>query len=177
MDYQTKTIIAEYMASLVPEYAIVLEPTPGEGNLVKALKNRECGVFAPPDYFKVREELLKKEFDYVVMNPPFSDKSCNLELAPKDWKKSGMKVGYRFLLDAMSLSDNIIALMPWFTLIDSDVRTRKIKEFGLKQLTALPRSSFDYIRIQCCIMVLEKGYKGETQYNVMDIRNNVLKIL
>lgn len=49
---------------------------------------------------------------------------------------------------ASEMSDNIIALMPWFTISDSDVRIRKLMDFGLKSLTLLHRKTFQYARIQ-----------------------------
>ncbi|MNL79039.1 hypothetical protein D3C87_2055590 [compost metagenome] len=62
----------------------------------------------------------------------------------------------------MKKSDNIIALMPWYTISDSDVRMRFLKDFGIKSLTALPRKTFQYARIQTVIIELEKGYTDET---------------
>jgi hypothetical protein len=62
----------------------------------------------------------------------------------------------------MKMSDNVIALMPWFTISDSDVRLRTLKGFGIKSLTALPRKTFDYVRIQTVVIELQKGYKDST---------------
>jgi hypothetical protein len=55
-------------------------------------------------------------------------------------------------------------LMPWFTISDSDVRLRHIKSYGLKSITALPRKTFEYARIQTCVFELEKGFKGESLF-------------
>jgi hypothetical protein len=97
------------------------------------------------------------------MNPPFSLLSCDITNAPDDWKNlKGMKVGYKFLEEAMEQSDNIIALMPWFTISDSDVRMRKIREFGLISVTPLPRKTFQYARIQTVVLQLQKRYSGNT---------------
>jgi len=62
----------------------------------------------------------------------------------------------------MKKSNNVIALMPWFTISDSDVRLRFLKNYGLKSLTALPRKTFQYARIQTVIIELQKGYDKET---------------
>lgn len=62
----------------------------------------------------------------------------------------------------MEMSDNVIALMPWYTISDSDVRMRYLKDYGIKSLTALPRKTFQYARIQTVIIELEKGYRAET---------------
>ena len=168
--FQTPKEVCRYMASLVPEDAVqILEPTPGLGNLVEALFKRGFSPEFPEDYFTERERYLKSNWDCVVMNPPFSSKSAFIENAPADWQdQKGMKFGYKMLLEMMSLSNNIIALMPWFTISDSDVRLRRINKFGLKSVTALPRKTFQYARIQTVVLQLEKGYQGETTFKVFD---------
>lgn len=105
----------------------------------------------------------------MVMNPPFSSKSACLTNAPEGYENTGMKICYKILLECMERADHVIALMPWFTISDSDVRMRFIKRFGLKSLTALPRKTFQYARIQTCVFELEKGYKGETEFKVFDL--------
>jgi hypothetical protein len=96
------------------------------------------------------------------MNPPFSSKSAFMKNAPEDVEVTGMKLGYYILTECMKMSNNIIALMPWYTISDSDVRMRYLKSFGIKSLTALPRKTFQYARIQTVIIELEKGYQEET---------------
>lgn len=88
-------------------------------------------------------------------------------------KYKGMKFGYEILSECMELSNNIIALMPWFTIVDSDVRLREIYKFGLKSITALPRKTFDYARIQTCILEMDKSFKGDTLFKVFNV--NLLK--
>lgn len=175
-DFQTPMNVCHYMASLIPvdaQYDVIniLEPTPGEGNLVRAVEGRffkindmNCEITAPVDFF-----LLKKQrFDCIIMNPPFSSKSAIMTNAPEGVNKYGMRLGYHILLECMEMSDNVIALMPWFTLSDSDVRLRHLKDFGLKSLTALPRKTFQYARIQTVIIELQKGYNGQTEFKVFD---------
>ncbi len=163
-DYQTPVDVCKYMVSLIPTgVKTVLEPTPGMGNLVKQLYDYE--VTAPKDFFL----LAPQRYDCVVMNPPFSSKSAILENAPKGFDKEGMKLGYYFLTECMKRSNNIIALMPWFTLSDSDVRLRFIKSFGMVSLTALPRKTFEYARIQTCVIHLQKGHIGDTVFRVYDL--------
>lgn len=163
-DFQTPVHIAKYMASLIPVEAVtVLEPTPGLGNIVAVLSNYK--VTAPDDFFLLKEE----RFDAIIMNPPFSSKFAKLENAPAGMNKHGMRLGYYILTECMKMSDNIIALMPWFTISDSDVRLRFIKSFGLKSLTALPRKTFEYARIQTCIFQLQKGFTSETVFKVYDL--------
>lgn len=172
-NFQTPKEVCSYMASLVPEESInVLEPTPGVGNLVEALTKRGFSPNHPIDYFLMRDLILDTKWDCVVMNPPFSSKSASLKNAPVEWRDvRGMKFGYKMLLEMMSISDNIIALMPWFTISDSDVRLRRIKGYGLKSLTALPRKTFRYARIQTVILELEKGYDQETNFKVFEMLN------
>ena len=78
-----------------------------------------------------------------------------------------MRLGYYILTECMKQSDNVIALMPWFTISDSDVRLRTLKEYGLKSLTALPRKTFQYARIQTVIIELNKGYKKDTIFRTL----------
>jgi type I restriction-modification system DNA methylase subunit len=158
-DFQTPLNVAEYMCSLVPEGTrSVLEPTPGLGNIVKFLSDYD--VTAPEDFFKID----KSKFDCIVMNPPFSSRYAYG--MPDNQKQSGMKIGYYILTECMKMSDNIIALVPWFTLSDSDLRLRHIKTFGLKSIIALPRITFEYVRIQTCIIELQKGYTSETTFKL-----------
>lgn len=163
VDFQTRPEVAKYMASLIPPGTrTVLEPTPGIGNLVAQLS--EYDVTVPKDYFKVDKQ---QRFDCVVMNPPFSSKSAFG--VPEHLQRSGMRLGYIILAECMGMSDNVIALMPWFTLSDSDVRLRAIKKYGLKSLTALPRKTFEYVRIQTVVIELQKGHIRETAFRVFDL--------
>lgn len=91
---------------------------------------------------------------------------------PEHLKDSGMKLGYHILFKCMGMSNNIIALMPWFTISDSDVRMRFIKSYGLKSITVLPRKTFNYTNIQTCILNCQNGFKGSTEFIVYDLINN-----
>lgn len=153
------------MAGLIPPSAVtVLEPTPGEGNLVRAIIEVIRGrtyLVTPKDFFKITPG---RRFDCIVMNPPFSMASCFG--APAEFK--GMRIGYEILRQCMEMSDNIIALMPWFTLIDSDVRMRTLKAWGMKSITSLPRKTFEYARIQTVVIELQKGYQGDTIFKTFE---------
>ena len=104
------------------------------------------------------------------MNPPFSSKSADMRNAPENIEARGMKLGYHILRECMEMSDNIIALMPWFTISDSDVRLRYLKNYGIKSLTALPRKTFEYARIQTVVIELEKGYQSETIFKTFNFK-------
>lgn len=165
-DFQTPVPVANYMASLLPfnDRQTILEPTPGTGNIVTALQERGHNVVAPDDFFLLDEQ----RFAAVVMNPPFSHKFTVLDNAPLEIHKAGMRMGYWFLTECMKKSDIVIALMPWFTISDSDVRLRAVKDYGLRSVTALPRKTFQFARIQTCILHLEKGYQSASEFKVFD---------
>lgn len=96
--------------------------------------------------------------------------------APIELHKSGMRMGYWFLTDCMRRSDRVIALMPWFTISDSDVRLRQLYRWGLKSVTALPRKTFQFARIQTVVLDLEKGYDGDTLFKAYDCLKDHHKI-
>jgi hypothetical protein len=87
-----------------------------------------------------------------------------------------MRLGYWMLTECMKMSDSVIALMPWFTISDSDVRLRAIMRFGCISVTALPRATFQYARIQTVVLQLKKGFDGDTIFRAFDLRNDHLKI-
>lgn len=166
--FQTPIDVARLMASHIPYNARkILEPTKGEGILVRAIvdemeKRTTCNILYPDDLFALDP---LERFDCIVMNPPFSEKYADLSKAPKDYLLKGMNLGYKILLDCMDRSDNVIALMPWFTLINSQKRLDHIMKYGLKKIIHLPRRTFPNSRIQTCVMVLQKGYNGDTTFN------------
>jgi type I restriction-modification system DNA methylase subunit len=161
--FQTPDYVANYMASLIPNNVkTILEPTPGIGNIVKSIKNKgPYDITAADDFFKL--DTLEK-YDCIVMNPPFSSKYAFG--VPESFQGKGMRLGYYILTECMKMSDHIIALMPWFTLSDSDIRLRFLKSFGIKSLTSLPRKTFNYARIQTVVIELDKGYTGNTIFKV-----------
>lgn len=163
--FQTPPEVCRYMVSLIPEGTkTVLEPTPGQGNIVRELKREGYQITAPEDFFLLQENA----FDCIVMNPPFSTKSANMVNAPLNEDLKGLKVGYYFLTECMKLSDRIIALMPIWTITDSDVRMRNLLKYGLKSITLLPRRTFQYARVQTLVLELIKGYQGETSFSYFD---------
>ena len=142
-DFQTPIWCCQYMKSLVPEgVKEILEPTPGSGNLVNVLKH-DYSVVSPIDFWHINT---RKRFDCIVMNPPFSP----------------MRLGYKILYRCMDMSDNIIALLPWLTIINSEQRTKDIFGFGLRSVTHLPRKTFPGTRVQTCILQMQRGYHGDT---------------
>lgn len=152
-NFQTPPHICEYMASFLPQNAgRILEPTPGKNNLVKALISKGF-VTSLDDFYG--DIVGYENFDWVVMNPPFTP----------------MKQGYEILGRCMQITDNIIALMPYLTIINSDRRTRAIMKWGLKSITHLPRTTFKGSRVQTCILEMKRGFIGETIFKTLsDVR-------
>ena len=145
-EFQSRTWCCHRMVSLLPSWTrTVLEPTPGLGNLVAALKDRGFTVTAPDNFFDI-----DGSFDAVVMNPPFTP----------------MKQGYEILYRAMDMTDHIIALMPWLSIINSERRSRDIMKWGLRSITHLPRNTFKGARVQTCILDMQRGYRAETTFLV-----------
>lgn len=173
-NFQTPIPVVNYMISLIPPSTrTVLEPAPGLGNITSRLTNYE--VTAAGDFFLMDKTM---RFDCVVMNPPFSAKTAYLENAPEGFNRLGMRLGYYFMTECMKMSDYIIALMPWMTISDSDVRLRTIMNFGLKSITALPRKTFEFARIQTCVFELEKGFKGEAAFRAFQLpHKNQVKLI
>lgn len=85
------------------------------------------------------------------MNPPFSP----------------MKQGYDILYRCMEMSDNIIALMPYHAIMNSDKRHNDIKAFGLVSITHLYRTTFKGAKVQTCILEMRRDYKGDTVYTTL----------
>ena len=145
--FQTPEKICEYMGSFLPKNAgLILEPTPGKGKLVKILE--QYGIVITPDDFYTME---KGRFDWIVMNPPFTP----------------MKKGYEILYECMNMTDNIIALMPYLTIINGEKRTQDIMDWGLKSITHLPRSVFKGSRVQTCILEMSRGFDGDTIFKTL----------
>lgn len=165
IEFQTPYFVCEYMASMIPKNTkTILEPTPGIGNMIAAVVDKIPGVdiTAPDDYFLLSRN---QKFDCVIMNPPFTSKSADLTNANDQQKKMGMKLGYLILTECMAMTNNVIALMPWFTISDSDLRLQALVNYGMKSVTPLPRKTFRYARIQTVVLELERGYKGQTIFN------------
>ena len=161
-EFQTPEAVAKYMCSLMPKETVtVLEPTPGEGNILKLLD--EYQVTAPENFFA----LDPSRFDCIIMNPPFSMKYAFG--VPEGLNMKGLRLGYYILQECMKMSDRIIALMPLFTISDSDVRLRYLKTFGIKSITILPRKTFKYVRIQTAVFELIKGWEEETLFKAFEM--------
>lgn len=151
VNFQTPKWCCDYMVSLIPyDCNTVLEPTPGAGNLVKSIENK-FNVIAPKYFEEI--DVNNQKFDCICMNPPFSP----------------MQTGYNILYDCMKMSDNIIALMPWLTIINSEKRTADLMNFGIISITHLPRKTFPGSRVQCCVLRMKRDYPGITEFKTLII--------
>lgn len=168
-NFQTPPDVAAYMVQLIgPGVKTVLEPTPGEGNLVKAIEAAGHFVHAPADFFAIDTSpavTTDRRFDCVVTNPPFSAATA-FGIPPELDTLSGMQIGYYILNRCMEYSDRVVALVPWLTLINSSKRMNHLKEWGLCEVIALPRETFKGSRVQTCILSLSKGHKGATYFKI-----------
>lgn len=164
--FQTPPPVCYYMVDLLAEIAPrakrVLEPTPGIGNLADALRRRGYRVTAPRDYFAMPCPVPR--YDAVVMNPPFSSNYADQRRAPEHLRDSGMKLGYYIFTECAEITDHVVAIMPWFTISNSDVRLRWMADYGLVSVTPLPRKTFGYIRCQTCVIVLKRGWREATLF-------------
>lgn len=152
-NFQTPPIVADHMAAMIPGFVkTVLEPTPGQGNLVAAVKRKygdSMKITAPERFEDINPN---SKFDATIMNPPFTP----------------MALGYEYLEKCMEMSDMIVALLPWFILINSQKRLDAIMKYGLMSVTNIPRKTFPCTRIQCCILHLNKGYIMDTKFKTFN---------
>jgi len=65
------------------------------------------------------------------------------------------------------MSNNIIALMPYSTIINGEKRTSDIMKWGLKSITHLPRSTSKGSRVQTCILEMQRGFVGDTKFQLL----------
>lgn len=148
-NFQTPPVVCEYMANMLPDRCgIILEPTPGKGNLVEALKKK--GDIVAPNLFEHIPP--DARYDWVVMNPPFTP----------------IQEGFEYLKKVCSMSDNIIALLPWLLIINSEKRLKFLQDYGLVSITSLPRKTFPKCRIQTCIVLLKKDFKGVAEFKTFN---------
>lgn len=142
-NFQTPPYLCNYMAAMlkgaVPPDALVVEPTPGAGNMVQALQNHGfTHIESPPgDFF---QWLPSARPVAIIGNPPWSP----------------MTLAYEILFRCLdSGPDIVIMVMPWMTLLNSDSRIQELRKRGLDRIIGLPRSVFPGIRAGCCILVFQ----------------------
>lgn len=153
--FQTPKWLCDKIAKAIdlPNDSTILEPTPGAGNLVKALTKFKVST-PVSDFWDLDDPIHKEKFDAVVMNPPFSDAEC-------------------ILMKCMQLSDMVVAIVPWITILSSDKRTSKIREWGIEKVWHLPRKVFSGISSSLMVIFLKKGYKGDILLEFVDYEEEI----
>lgn len=149
MNFQTPEWVCEIMVSMIDgDPSFVLEPTSGEGNLVRAIQKKfpDCTITEPNNIFQYEPE---QKFDCIVANPPFTP----------------MVKGYEILQRIIKWSDDIVILLPWLLLINSERRSKWFVENGLSEVRHLPRRAFPGSRVQTCIVKMIKDYDGYIMLN------------
>ena len=154
-DFQTPEWVCDFMVTSIHGYPnTILEPTPGNGNLMRAINKHHPNtqILTPKNDF-LKMDIV--DVDFVIANPPFTP----------------MTLGYDMLDRFFEFSGNVIALMPWLTIINSEKRLDRLKNYGLREIIHLPRSVFKGSRVQTCISMFTKGYRGEILFH--DIKDLV----
>lgn len=154
-DFQTPAWVCDYMASLIyGDNGTILEPTPGNGNLIKAIRKQHptANIITPDGDFL---DMPVRKVSAVVANPPFTP----------------MSLGYEMLDRFFEFSGDVIVLMPWLTVINSEKRLNQLKAHGLFKIVHLPRRVFEGSRVQTCILVFGEGCRGEILF--VDINDEV----
>ena len=145
INFQTPEWVCDILISQIRNNPkTILEPASGCGILANRLESKL------PNSVIIRQSddfLTVKPFkcDQIVTNPPFTP----------------MVLGYKMLERFFLFTKNIIVLMPWLTIINSQKRTEWIKDSGLRRVIHLPRNAFKGSRVQTCVLVFEDGYSGD----------------
>ena len=80
MDFQTPDWVCKIMVDMVDfEPFSILEPTPGEGNLVKAIQERfpSTRLETPTDFWALPDDI---KIDIIIANPPFSPMTLGYQM-------------------------------------------------------------------------------------------------
>lgn len=142
--FQTPAWVCDFMAASIHGHPnTILEPTPGNGNIIRSIEkyHPDATIIVPDGDFMT---MAPQEVDIVIANPPFTP----------------MAAGYEMLYRFFEFSGNVVALMPWLTVINSEKRLDILKSHGLRGIVHLPRRAFSGSRVQTCILTFTKGYKG-----------------
>lgn len=164
-EFQTPMYVADYMVELINyKPNLVLEPSIGQGNLVKALwkKYPECKVIGydieetpliDERLTFIKQDFLKADIDFkpdlILSNPPFSP----------------MCLSYNFFDKLVKIQKRGVYILPYLFLINSNSRPHKYsEEIDIKNIINLPRTVFKNSRIQSCILDVYDGKTLLTNY-------------
>jgi len=152
-DFQTPEWVCDIMVSLIDgDPKAILEPTPGQGNMVKSIRKRfhKPHICSPACDFLIFSTHIP--FDYVIANPPFTP----------------MRLGYQMLEHMFDFSTEVITIMPWLTIINSEKRSKWLVDRGLQKIIHLPRRAFKGSRVQTCILKFTKDYEGDIIFKLWE---------
>ena len=131
--------------------------------------------------FKDGEQL--RTYDYVVANPPFSDKTWSTGLTPSTdlfqrfaWGEPPARQGdYAYLLHiirSMKGTGRAACILPHGVLfrgkVEATIREQLVRSGYLKGIIGLPANLFFGTGIPACIVVLDKGERRRPQGRVHD---------
>ena len=140
--------LAEQICSMFDITGDVLEPCKGEGAFLKHLpKNTEwCEITEGKNFYDY-----KKEVDWIVTNPPYSDFN-------------------RFLTHAFSLAENVVLLVPVAKLFKSMGTLKQIFEYGnFVEIHTLPASKAGFpFGFPCAVYYIKKDYVGTTTIKMLE---------
>lgn len=146
------------------EPKLVLEPSIGEGNLVKALWRRFPNVkvigydiedmpLKDNRLIFYKQNFLSANINYVsdliLSNPPFTP----------------MTLSYKFFDKCINIQKRGIYILPYLFLINSTNRPKYYSQIiNIKNIIHLPRNVFKNSRIQCCILDVHEGKTNIINY-------------
>jgi len=141
-------------------------------------------------HFKDADDKLKT-FDYVVANPPFSNKNWTSGLNPANDLYGRFEYGippdkngdYAFLLHmlkSLKATGKAAVILPHGVLFrggaEAGIRTRLVKQGYIKGIIGLPKNLFYGTGIEACIIVLDKeGAAGRKGIFMIDASKGFIK--
>lgn len=141
-DFQTPIALCRWWVRYleIPQTDMVLEPTPGFGNLYDVL-DCEFSLFVETPEDDIYQHQPKHMYDWIIANPPFSpmEKGYDiLDLCFQWIKPTGM----------------ISFLLPWLPLLNSD---KRVKKYGphIAEIIHLPRNIFPGSKVQTAIFIFD----------------------
>lgn len=141
---------------------------------------RQGDTINDPQHYQIRDTLLQ-QFNYVVANPPFSQKSWLKSAGSEDkYKRWGNEIGigvppekcgdYAFLLHIIKSLDHTgmgACILPHGVLFrgnaEADIRKYIVQHHYIKGIIGLPGNLFFGTGIPACIIVIDKAHASESK--------------
>ncbi|MDO8793761.1 MAG: hypothetical protein Q7J25_03985 [Vicinamibacterales bacterium] len=145
-EFMTPSTLAKRIVAVLQPSGVILEPCPGTGNFVRALRPYGTVLVCRGDFYA-----WQRPCDWIITNPPYSQF--------KD-----------FLAHALTLATHVALLAPinhsW-----TKLRVRLVRDagFGYRQLWLVETSSeFPSSGFQFGVMVLTRGHRGSLMIRHLD---------